>query len=392
MFGSVVQNYEKVNSFILPVFPPHTPYPIPQLGNTTKSVNPPLEKVENPELILKRLERWQLQKVAGRILERLNFRVSSCFRQIIQQSNVGICLEKSGEAHYKGLLICGSVWVCPVCAAKISERRRSELVEAVSRWKEEGGTVYFLTLTAPHHRLDDLKCLLRRFSKARGLFKNRKAYKKWALSIGLKGSVRALEVTDGGNGWHVHTHELLFCKSPVQPWGGSPRPVSSDILPAWQKACVDAGLEMPNTHGLSIEDGVYAAKYASKWGIESELTKAHIKKGREGRLTPFDLLREVLNVGCADSHDSFTEYAKAFYGKRQLVWSAGLRSLLKLEEEKSDIEVAEEEEEGSVLLGSLTVLQWKVILSADKRGELLRVAKNEGWQGVLLYIEILIRS
>ncbi len=37
--------------------------------------------------------------------------------------------------------------------------------------------------------------------------------------------------------------------------------------------------------------GAYADKYVSKWGLEQEMTKGHIKKGREGGLTPFDLLK-----------------------------------------------------------------------------------------------------
>jgi len=31
-------------------------------------------------------------------------------------------------------------------------------------------------------------------------------------------------------------------------------------------------------HGLDLRDGKYADKYVSKWGIEHELTKGHVKK------------------------------------------------------------------------------------------------------------------
>jgi len=30
-------------------------------------------------------------------------------------------------------------------------------------------------------------------------------------------------------------------------------------------------------HGLDLRDGKYADKYVSKWGIEHELTKGHVK-------------------------------------------------------------------------------------------------------------------
>lgn len=36
-----------------------------------------------------------------------------------------------GKAFYQGLMACGGVWTCPVCAAKVSERRRQELKEAI---------------------------------------------------------------------------------------------------------------------------------------------------------------------------------------------------------------------------------------------------------------------
>jgi hypothetical protein len=32
------------------------------------------------------------------------------------------------------------------------------------------------------------------------------------------------------------------------------------------------------------------SQYLCKWGVEHEMTKGHTKKGKEGGLTPFDLL------------------------------------------------------------------------------------------------------
>ena len=39
-------------------------------------------------------------------------------------------------------------------------------------------------------------------------------------------------------------------------------------------------------HGLDLADGTYADQYIGKWGVEHEMTKGHIKKGKEGGLTP----------------------------------------------------------------------------------------------------------
>ncbi|WP_205414590.1 hypothetical protein, partial [Klebsiella pneumoniae] len=57
-----------------------------------------------------------------------------------------------------------------------------------------------------------------------------------------------------------------------------------------------------------------------RWGTDSEMTKANIKKGREGNLTPFDFLRKVIEDGDLEYEDKFKEYAKAVKGKQQLVW------------------------------------------------------------------------
>ncbi|MBV6574955.1 rolling circle replication protein, Rep63 protein, partial [Acinetobacter baumannii] len=82
----------------------------------------------------------------------------------------------------------------------------------------------------------------------------------------------------------------------------------------------------------------------SKWGIESELTKGHVKKGRNGGFTPFDLLQLSLyneTIFEKDFGKLFQEFAIAMKGSRQLVWSRGLKALLDLDE-KTDEELAEE--------------------------------------------------
>ena len=64
-------------------------------------------------------------------------------------------------------------------------------------------------------------------------------------------------------------------------------PIEIFFAELWIKSCVRAGLNAPSmTHGLDLRDGTYADQYVSKWGIESELTKGHVKKGRNGGFTP----------------------------------------------------------------------------------------------------------
>ena len=55
-------------------------------------------------------------------------------------------------------------------------------------------------------------------------------------------------------------------------------------------------------------------------------------------------------------------------------WSSGLRERLGLTKEKSDEEIAIEQEEIAVVLSSLTTGAWRIVLANDARGELLEVA------------------
>src|SRR5438552_1083589 len=72
--------------------------------------------------------RWQLQREARALLP--HERVAFCMRRI-QATTVDVFYSPQHQsAHYGGLMVCGSVWVCPLCAAKISERRRAELEQA----------------------------------------------------------------------------------------------------------------------------------------------------------------------------------------------------------------------------------------------------------------------
>lgn len=314
-------------------------------------------------------------------------RIAMCYRRIIPGQKFVKVYKTTNYAHYGGLVTCGSVWQCPVCSARICERKRVELVKATERWKASGGLVLLGTQTAPHRMGQPLKQCLSMFTRSRFLLRHRKPWKRIAAGIGLAGTVRALEVTYGENGWHVHAHELMF----LRPGEVDPRGLQEMLLEEWKKACVDSGLPMPNHHGLQIDDGSKAAKYASKWGMEDELTKAHVKTGKGNHWTPWDFLR-LVDQGDMQGVPLFTEYAKAFKGRRQLVWSEGLRDLLGLGKELTDEEIAAQVDEGSILLGMLTRENWDLVLRADKRGELLEAAAAEGWGGVLKFISDLMRK
>jgi hypothetical protein len=139
-------------------------------------------------------------------------------------------------------------------------------------------------------------------------------------------------------------------------------------------------------HGLSLHDGSKAAAYASKWGLEDEMTKGHTKKAIRGE-TPFDFLRAFL----ADRSDTqagelFRQFAETFKGKRQLHWSHGLKARFAVDE-LTDEALASRLDERAEFLGRISLDQWRDVLAADGRAHVLVVAASDGWPAVLAYLE-----
>lgn len=293
------------------------------------------------------------------------------------------------KAFYQGLLVCGRVWLCPVCAAKIAERRRQELRDAIKAAISMGMRVYFVTLTVKHGIGDDLQELLDKQAKAL----NRLSSGKYSIKNQLRsiyadkeedcpeihGYIRALEVTHGNeNGFHPHFHLLVFTSQ------GMPESVLRYVYSdAWKRACRLSGLPEPSDErGVTVQDGSHAAKYASKWGLEDEMTKAHAKATKRKGLTPWGMLRASLDGDDPDYPPArasalFRVYAKAFHGRRQLFWSNGLRKLLQLAQELTDEElIAQAEDEQVTLLATITVKQWRAIRQFHQEAHLLTVAED----------------
>ncbi|MGL4777017.1 MAG: protein rep, partial [Aeromonas veronii] len=265
------------------------------------------------------------------------------------------------KAFYQGLYTCGRVWHCPVCAAKISERRRLELKDALAAAEQQLMRIHFVTLTIPHGIGDDIKELNGKLSVALGKLSSGRAsiknqMREMCPQFEQYGYIRAFEVTHGRNGFHPHYHIIVFTSA-----GMDSGMVQTIYSRAWQRACFLAELPEPSAeHGVTVQDGRKAAEYASKWGLEDEMTKAHMKQTRRKGATPWGLLRAALDGDDPEYPPEratalFRVYAEAFAGRRQLYWSNGLRKLLQLSKELTDEELANApEDERSSLLATLT--------------------------------------
>ena len=349
------------------------------------------EAVYNP--MLARVQRFMLQSVARRFLP--GSRTDKCMR--LRQGSKEIQVWQSKEhktTSYSGLQTCGSVWACPVCSAKIAERRRVEIIAAMASHKAAGGCMHLLTLTAPHQRSDALGDLLANQAVALKKMFADKTVRKIFAALGVVGQIRALEVTHGrlsthNNGWHPHYHLLLFSGAGVALGNATADQVKQwtiRLYERWLACCLAAGLGAPSIeHGLKLDDGSKAAKYVAKWGLEDEMTKGHTKRAIHGE-TPFDFLRAYL-VDKTDKQAGalFKEFAQTFKGKRQLHWSPGLKKRFAIGEATDD-ELAVQMEDHAAMLGTITLDQWRDVLAVDGRGTLLMLAANGGWESVALYL------
>lgn len=368
-------------------------------ANTVNAKRKPLVSKRKPEtgddaITATKRMRYQLQRAAQGLLPME--RVKHCQRSTMSGMGVGVFTSSTG-ASFGNLATCGSVWHCPVCAAKITEGRRQELQLAINTWAKQGGEVYLMSLTFPHEICQSLKDNLAKFGDALKKFKNSRIYKKTMEEIGSAGSIRALEVTHGGHGWHPHTHDLVFASKG-----------QLELLQLLQRTWIDTLIKVGIADRSQVNDmmqaafdvrnGDYAAEYVAKfgfepslmskdvtgehWGAASELTKSQSKVGKRlGGRTPFTLLGNYI-AGDQEAGALFQEFGIHFKGKRQLFWSPKLRKALALAEEKSDEEIAEEVLPDRELVAILCTEDWKLVLSRNARFDVLKAAQEGGAEGI----------
>jgi hypothetical protein len=266
--------------------------------------------------------------------------------------------------------------MCPVCAARISEVRRLEVAAAVAAW---GGQIVLATFTLQHTAADALVELVDDLQGAVRKMRSGGAWTRLQDRYGMAGSIRALEVTHGDHGFHPHQHVLFFVAGGIEldaftnelrdRWGASVAKVGRYASPRW-------GLDV-QASDAKIAD--YVAKFGRepKWTVAHELAKSVSKRGRREGSTMRELLDRFVVAGDVAAGRLWQEYARAFKGRNQLVWTKGLRALLGLGVvEQSDQEIVEEIVEDAVILAQLDLAAWRIVLGNDARGELLEVAST----------------
>lgn len=257
---------------------------------------------------------------------------------------VHLLRDARGSARFYGLETCRRVWLCPVCGPRIAWKRAQLLEEQIGGWLGGGHAVLFQTLTFPHDYADPLKESAEVAAKAFTAVLSGRRWQEEKSRYGIKGTVRALEVTLGPNGWHPHLHVLVFLRRPRGI--RARRAIQKNFVQRFSKVVERAGYRSPDPRNCPIEIvhsaevGQYVAKIS---GVVRELTSWHMKKGKGESRTPIQLLRDVVANDSSEDRRRWSEWETGTHRRRQLTYSRGLRKRLGLGPEIDPTIRAEEE-------------------------------------------------
>ena len=241
------------------------------------------------------------------------------------------------RASFRGVKVCGNVWGCPVCAARIAHKRREEANAALAWGRAVGVVPVMITLTARHGREDALADLLDGMKEAKRALRQHRAWR--GIKARISGTITATEMTHGGNGWHPHFHEVLFIEAADE---AEALALVAPLGDAWRASLRGKGLDGAAA-AFDAQGAGAAGDYLTKWGAGEELTLNGAKRGRKGGRTPRQLLRAA-GGGDAQARALWAEYFRATSGRRrrQLVWSPGLKAAVGLDEVEDEAAAQEE--------------------------------------------------
>lgn len=373
------------------------------LVSNAGSSTPPSSKCKIREL---RAERFMLQNSARDLLlwrgKEANYeypanyhRTAKCLH-VRHQPQVDVHQSKTnGKAFYSGLVVCGNVWACPVCAAKIQERRRLEIAQAFDWAYMQGKKVIMVTFTFPHYHWQRLNDLLVMQADAYTRLRRGNPWARIKTSIGYVGLIRSLEVTLGDSGWHPHTHEAWIVDKDADI-----EALRLRVVQRWLSMCQKVGLVPDNKvaafllRAVQITDNCSTSDYLAKqddsrhWGADRELAKASSKTSKSLKgFHPFGLLKEHAegSITRKDAGSRYLEYVNAMRGKSQLFWSHGLKDLVGIND-KSDEEVATEQEDQADQLASLNSSDWALVIKFEGKTKILDLAETVGLNGIQAWL------
>jgi hypothetical protein len=220
---------------------------------------------------------------------------------------------------WSGIETCGSIWACPICAAKVRAARGEEVRYYIEKHLAAGRYVTLVSLTTSHTWAEDLVEVYDDVQKAWAKMSSGRPWTRLVDTYGILGPIVAVEVTCGRHGWHPHLHVLLFHWSPMGR-EGSDRDLPLDLRERWtymvethtnRTALGRVGCDVTPISG---EAGI--AAYLNK--IHYEMTRGDLKRGRWGSRSAWQIGMDAAETGDANDIRAWKEYVEATKGRRML--------------------------------------------------------------------------
>lgn len=364
------------------------------LGIITKSTSPPQggfysndEKKAFSDA--QKVKRYSILAVARSILSEKTvnskgfivptWRIVNCRRKLnFRKTEYEIHTSYNSNGEFKswlgGVCVCGSVHVCAVDAFTVGQKRGQELTAAIEK---KGLSQAFLVVTARHNRGSDCGELYKLLQAGLSFAMSGAPYQRFKNKWGIVGTVTGWDYTCSISNGH-HPHKNILFLSPVNLDNVSFEADLQDIAARYERYLEKQGVYTNSHTSKVLTNKQDCARYLTKWALSLEVSQVGRKEAKQGHFTQFELLNEI---GYGDISEEtrqayiklFREFAIASKGKRQLVYSKGLRDLLGLGEDKTDEELSQEGEDPSWILTTLTPEQFKPIMAREKGGALARV-------------------
>lgn len=236
-------------------------------------------------------------------------------------------------------------------------------MSGLESWSKQGNSVSMATYTISHQTYESCEEVLTRLMAAYNRFKSGKGYQSLKFLHGVAGSVRALEVLHGRNGWHWHLHEIFLLQGMAKIRHKSMLATMSkrwmDVVSKSGGHAVEKGFDLKHESQSAFD---YIVKFgktgqSETWNVAREVVRAPAKQRRTeiSGHHPFALL-ENSERRRADAV-AWNEYVQATKGKQQLRYSVGAKQLLGM------IDVTDDE-----IIDAESAAEDRVMVSIPSRG------------------------
>lgn len=335
----------------------------------------------------RRRSRARLRRVAQQITELP--RLIKCGRTTVTGTGAPVVRINGTSAGYAGVATCGSVWTCASCAAKVAGQRADDLASVMRAVLDAGGSAALMTFTVRHHAGHGLRELWDAISKGWERVVQGGGWERDKQVAGMLGWVKAVEVTNGRNGWHPHVHVLVCWDEQIS--AETAQIVGDSMHARWASALAKHGFESwRESGGLDVRMASLNSDNLADYFVKlaREVTSQATKETRKGR-PPFAILDDIAAHQLADDGDLWREWETASFRRRQLTWSRNdldLRKFARLGEELTDEEAAAAEHQGDDVL-ALTPESWGWLVANESTTDLLDAAELGGSSGVITWLD-----